>query len=269
MKISLRSILFQLPIFAAWLLSSCATVPAMGGSTGYDIETYVFKGQDVKRTFGEADQKLIDAACNNDYSAATVAVGLGANPNSFGNTGLTPLLSMFQCNSPRGMSLLISLGADPDQIDKNGLWLPLAIASYQKDQTYLTALLEAGVDVNNPADLRLNSSSVNGVINAWKGHNNWKNYELLVADGWDVGAFVQGLDQEPSTARSRLHAFFSFGAFCKLQDIVAIGPVNGDELIYKGMKGSIDFAGWPKFRSLQDQNCYRGVLNILETRYKK
>ncbi|MCK9506778.1 MAG: ankyrin repeat domain-containing protein [Porticoccaceae bacterium] len=142
----------------------------------------------AKDYFKTSEQlSLIQAVDQKDLSAIKAAIGKGADMNTPGKDGVTPLFWALIKQNPEGLQLLLELGANPNVI----VQLPkdfqeagvsaMDVAARMSDSQFLKILLENGGDPN-------------AIVNDWNEpvlhraimYRQLDNIKLLVEHGADV-----------------------------------------------------------------------------------
>ncbi len=87
--------------------------------------------------------ELIEAAEKNDLGRLKQLVQEGADPNTFGKDGMTPLLWVLGHQNKKAMKALLSVGANPN-LKEEGKESPISLAAGAEDTEYLKILLDNG-----------------------------------------------------------------------------------------------------------------------------
>ncbi|MCI5044721.1 MAG: ankyrin repeat domain-containing protein [Aquisalinus sp.] len=176
------------------------TLPACA-QTGFDVN--LFGGRSSGDVFADTQAKaLADAACSGNSARVASLVVAGANPNSEGADGITPIFWAVQCRSVPGIRSLIQAGANPDHLILER-YLPISIAAAYTDSRYLEALLQSGADPNANYAGSLNALTEASFIARQTG--SWRNLDILVEYGLDLDAHQQPeLGKKSFTLLSRL-----------------------------------------------------------------
>lgn len=176
---SIRAMLVLLLSLTA--VSACAT-----GSFGRTAAEEL-SAMDAEDYFSKPETlELINAVARVDRSKMESALNAGADINTIGKEGMTPLFWTLAKQNLDGFNALLSLGADPNintRVHENpgGGINALELAAKIEDSRYLEALLNHGADPNlTPID-----STRTPVFTAVL-HDRSKNIELLLEYGADI-----------------------------------------------------------------------------------
>lgn len=124
---------------------------------------------------------LIKAAEKTDAFKLQKIVNDGADPNTFGKEGMTPLIWMLGQQNKKGMKALLAVGANPDLAAPNNEG-PMYLAAGAKDTEFLKILLEGG---GNP-DLK--NSVGEPLLFVAIGPHRLANVKMLLDYGADINA---------------------------------------------------------------------------------
>jgi hypothetical protein len=162
----------KLTVLLAGTFLTCGAVLAAEHKVGEKGVTEVFEDATIAR--------LARMGCDGDAAGIAALVRSGANPNSTGFKGSTPLLWALSCENIAGMRALLEAGADPNE-PTVGFSAVYAASTYA-NSALLSLLLEFGGDPN-ASDSK---SGVTALMKAEDLGNNckgWSNYDLLLASG--------------------------------------------------------------------------------------
>lgn len=125
--------------------------------------------------------ELIKAAEKNNLSRVKQLVKEGADPNTFGKEGMTPLMWVLGHQNKKAMMTLLAVGADPNlkQKEKES---PMSLAAGAKDTEYMKILLEGGgnPDTRNRLD--------EPILFVALGQRRLDNIKMLLEYGADINA---------------------------------------------------------------------------------
>lgn len=131
---------------------------------------------------------LIKAAEDNDLNKLKQLINEGADPNTFGKEGMTPLLWVLGQQNKKAMKALLAVGADPN-LRLPARESPVSLAAGAKDTEFLTILLNGGGDPN--AKNRLGEPALFVAI----GQKRIENVKILI----DYGADINATDRSSTT----------------------------------------------------------------------
>jgi uncharacterized protein len=132
---------------------------------------------------------LARVACDGDVDAVERAVKNGADPNSRGLHGYTPIFWVLTCQNTSGVAALLKAGANPNyappprEENSTGGLSAVIIASRNKNPAFLKLILEHGGDPNAAYGTVSALSTALDVGLLW---GVWDNYNLLLASGVDI-----------------------------------------------------------------------------------
>ena len=148
------------------------------------------------------NRRLLQAAENSEYEAASVALQRGASPNVRGFFNMSPLLWAVSKHNLPLVKLLLDYDADPNQPKKDGV-TPIFLATVfpppnGDDLSIANLLVERGADVNQRTD----THDTPLIWVAFYGHVPIARF--LVQHGADVNA-VDRFGQTPLNMAGRRH----------------------------------------------------------------
>jgi hypothetical protein len=140
-------------------------------------------------THNDAEVLLEQAINADDAAGISIAIEKGANPNTVGLHGVTPLLMAVGKIKPHATAELLLHGADPQIRDKEkDNPMTLAVQNYQKEPKLLQMLLNAGGDPNTL------TADNNPIIKRFLSDYNFDAVRYLAGQGADINARTRSED---------------------------------------------------------------------------
>lgn len=125
---------------------------------------------------------LAETAADGKSESVDRAIARGANPNTEGKDGVTPLLYVLASTRNKdGLRALLRGGADPNRIAPNG-FCPLILSARAKDPEFLAVMLAGRGDPN------LKNRDGSPVLHLAGTDERWDNVRLLIDSGADMNA---------------------------------------------------------------------------------
>lgn len=130
---------------------------------------------------------LAKAACEGSVDGVHEELRRGADPDTAGLWGLTPLVWALHCQNSLGVEALLSAGADPNTRVGEIIEKPtvVVLAARMTDPALLRSLLAHGGDPN-AAELEGVDTALIAAFHAGATKNQWENYYLLLEEGADI-----------------------------------------------------------------------------------
>lgn len=107
---------------------------------------------DADKYFADLNTRaLANAAADGDVQAIRESIAMGANPNSPGKDGMTPVIWALIHRNPKGFNYLLAHGGNPNTELVDGKSV-MSLAAMLEDSEYLDAALHRGGNPNLPND---------------------------------------------------------------------------------------------------------------------
>ncbi len=158
---------------------------------------------------------LARAACDGDEAAVSRAVKRGAEPNSVGFEGLTPLFWAVSCKNLRGVEALLRAGADPNHIAAKAQFSPVYYAVTINSPETLKVLLTHGGDPDT-MDLQTRKTVLWQALSIGADERGWDCWYALL----DAGADINRTDGAHNTIATDAEAL---GQFDKVAELLERG----------------------------------------------
>lgn len=191
-------------------------------------------GMTVEQAFPEARvAKLVEAVSDGDYTEADRQIKLGANINTIGTDGISPLLWVMATRNLKGTEYMLKAGADPNYRDEKRKASAMALAAGGNRPDFLELLLKHKGNPNliGPGDHTLLQIAARGLgdENENPSHTHGReNINLLLKYGADInGHTVWG---------TAAHSALTYGRY----DIVAFYLEKGLNYNLQGLAKSVE-----------------------------
>lgn len=159
-----------------WTLLLATLTGCQGDSVTAKLVTEVFPEPRVAL--------LAAAACEGDAEGMDRALASGADVNSRGERGFTPLFWALTCRNADGMRHLLARGADPNARLDNESSVPWLAATYS-DSRFLRLLAEHGADLDGTEEHQNTSALLGGMTSGFQ-NDYWENYYFVLDSGADI-----------------------------------------------------------------------------------